>query len=46
MYVPGRGGGDQESYSSRGNRELLKNIINSVVHNERALGVVWFRSAC
>ena len=46
VHVPGRGGGDQESYSSRGNKELLKNIINSVVCNERVLGVVWFRSAC
>ena len=47
MYVPGRGGGgDQESYSSRGNKELLKNIINSVVRNDRVLGVVWFILKC
>ena len=46
MYVPGRGGGDQESCSSRGNKELLKNIINSVVCNDRVLGVVWFILKC
>ena len=32
--------------SSRGNKELLKNIINSVVRNERVLGVVWFILKC